>query len=77
MIRDVHDKRPKRKSLTMGELENSGFKRTQLEKKHGELVELDHRDTVFIFEREKGRMYLRKYSRPMRLDSRNLGRNLT
>jgi hypothetical protein len=31
MIEDIHDKRPKRKSLTMGELENSGFRRTQLE----------------------------------------------
>lgn len=27
----IHDNRPKRKSLTMGELENSGLRRTQLE----------------------------------------------
>jgi hypothetical protein len=69
-----YDIRPKRKSLTIGELENSGFRRMQLNT-------IDQQcstpSVVGMTPRRAGEeTHLRKYSRPTLRFSKNFGRNL-
>lgn len=67
-----YDILPKRKSFTIGELENSGFNKTQLHP-----VGIIHIKRKPEREGERESTYLRKYSKPTRRFSRNFDRNLT
>lgn len=66
----TQDIRPNKKSLTIGEPANSGFKRIQLQNKA-----LGNENA--LPQPDEGQAHLKKYSRPIRRDSRNFRRNLT
>lgn len=65
----TYDIRPNRKSLTIGEPANSGFKRTQLG--------YESCQTSRFRAAVSGHAHFKKYSSPTRRDSKNAERNLT